>query len=204
MKKAGTVLLVLALTSFIISTKAFGQAGGPLWTVDENGPALLNGPIVGFANGSYKVDPISGLMGWYYPLGPSVPGDLVLQEPPNTNAFSDILRFDGNGVFFFSDAEAGETNLDKADVFQLPPLNNSPNYVTIFRLENGPEGNNGFLWTPGPGQPGFDTSGALPGLSYNIISDAVPEPRTFVLLAAGLWLILWQRSRGYRIQPQRA
>jgi hypothetical protein len=203
MKKAGTVLLVLTLTSMITATTAFAQAGGPVWTVDENGPALLNGPLVGFANGSYKVDPISGLMGWYYPLGPSIPGDLVLQEPPSTNAFSDILRFDGNGVFFFSDAEAGETNLDKADVFQLPPLVTSPNYITIFRVENGPEGNNGFLWTPGPGQPGFDTSGQLAGLSYNIISDAVPEPQGFVLLAAGLWLLVWQKARAQRLHFRR-
>src|SRR5215475_10386613 len=105
MKKAGTVLLVLTLTAFITATTALGAAGGPVWTVDENGPALLNGPIVGFANGAYKVDPISGLTGWYYPLGPSTPCDLVLIEPivGNTNTVSDLLRFDGQGVFFFSE-----------------------------------------------------------------------------------------------------
>ncbi len=197
MKKAGTVLLVLTLIAVATTTTVLGQ---PVWTVDENGPALLNGgPIVGFANGSYKLDPISGLMGWYYPLGPSTPGDLVLQEPPNTNSFSDILRFDGNGVFFFSDAEAGETNLDKADVFQLPPLVTNPNYITIFRVETGVEGNNGFFWAPGPGQPGFDASGQLPGLAYNIISDAVPEPQAVVLLAAGLWLFVWRKAKAHYV-----
>ena len=196
MKKAGTAVLVLTLTIFITAITAIGQ---PVWTVDENGPALLGGgPIVGFANGGYKLDPVSGLMGWYYPLGPSVPGDLVLSEPPNTNIFSDILRFDGNGVFFFSDAEAGQTNLDKADVFQLPPVGNNPQGPTIFRVETGIEGNNGFFWAPGPGQPGFDLSGQLNGLAYNIISDAVPEPRITSLLLASVGLFAWRRAMARR------
>jgi len=195
MKKAGTAVLVLAIATFITAMTALGQ---PVWTVDENGPALLGGgPIVGFANGGYKVDPVSGLLGWYYPLGPSVPGDLVLSEPPNTNIFSDILRFDGNGVFFFSDAEPGETNLDKADVFQMPVPGN-PQGPTIFRVETGVEGNNGFFWAPGPGQPGFDLSGQLNGLAYNIISDAVPEPKAILLLTAGLCVLLWRRTRTER------
>jgi len=199
MKKAGTVLLALTLSTIITATTALGQAGGPVWTLDENGPALLNGPLVGFANGAPKLDPISGLVGWYYPLGPSLPGDLVLQEPPQTNAISDILRFDGQGVFFFSDREAGETNADHADVFQMPALNNT-NGPTIFRLEVGPEGNNGFFWTPAPGQPGFDTSGALPGLSYNIISDAVPEPNTvsLVLMAGAILTLRALRKEEHR------
>ena len=193
MKKA---LLVLTLTTLINVATAFGQGGGPVWTVDENGPALLTGPVAGFANGAYKVDPISGLVGWYYPLGPSVPGDLVLLEPPNTNTVSDLLRFDGQGVFFFSDAEAGETNLDHADVFQMPVPGN-PQGPTIVRFENGQEGNNGFFCAPGPGQPGFDTSGLLPGLSYNIISD-VPEPGSLTLAFAGAVTLamLGLRQRG--------
>jgi len=177
MKKLIVVLLGLALTSTIAVTTARGQANGPLWTLDENGPALLNGgPIVGYANGSYKLDPASGITGWYYPLGPSVPGDLLLFE--NTNTFSDLLRFDGNGVFFFSDREATDLNPDKADVFVMPQPFGS-NIVSL--LEIGPEGNNGALYFPSPGGPGFDASGALPGLGYNIISD-VPEPGSAAFL----------------------
>ena len=187
MKKTRTVLLLSVLTTFIGVISARPAA---IWTVDENGPALLSGAIVGYANGFYRVDPVSGLLGWYYPLGPSVAGDLWLQEPPNTNVFSDLLRFDGQGVFFFSDLEPGEINPDHADVPQLPPFNPNPNVPTIFRLEVGPEGNNGFLWAPGPGQPGFDTSGVLPGVAYNIISDAVPEPNSLILISiAGTGLI---------------
>jgi hypothetical protein len=181
MKKTSTMLLVLVLTSIVTVTTALGQAG-PTWKVDENGPALLSGPVAGFANGAYKLDPISGLTGWYYPLGPSTPGDLILIEPlvGNTNTITDLLRFDGQGVFFFSDLEPGQLNPDKADVPQIPnPV--SPSFV---RGEIGPEGNNGALWVPAAGQPGFDLSGQLPGLSYNIISDAVPEPNSVVLLLA--------------------
>ena len=189
MKKTGTMLFVLIFTSLVTVTTAPGQAAGSTWRVDENGPALLSGQIAGFANGSYKLDPLSGLMGWYYPLGPSTSDDLILIEPlvGNTNTVSDLLRFDGQGVFFFSDLEPGELNPDKADVLQIPPPVN-PFFV---RNEVGIEGNNGALWVPGPGQPGFDASGVLPGLQYNIISDAVPEPNSVVLFltAAGIWVL---------------
>jgi len=189
MKKASTMLLVLIFTSIVTVTTALGQVAS-VWRVDENGPALLSGSIAGFANGSYKLDPKSGIMGWYYPLGPSTPGDLLLIEPlvGNTNTVSDLLRFDGNGVFFFSDLEPGELNPDKADVPQIPnPVN--PFFV---RNEVGPEGNNGAFWTPGPGQPGFDLSGSLPGLGYNIISD-VPEPNSVALYLAVAGLLALRR-----------
>jgi hypothetical protein len=192
MKKASTMLLVLIFTSIVTVTTALGQTG-PTWRVDENGPALLNGPITGFANGSYKLDPISGIMGWYYPLGPSTPGDLLLIEPlvGNTNTFSDLLRFDGNGVFFFSELEPGELNPDKADVPQIP----NPVGAIIVRSEIGPEGNNGALWTPAAGQPGFDLSGSLPGLSYNIISDMVPEPNSVALFLASAGVLASRHLR---------
>jgi hypothetical protein len=186
MKKTSTMFLIVLLTSIVTVTTALGQPAS-IWRVDENGPALLSGTVAGFANGSYKVDPISGLTGWYYPLGPSTPGDLLLIEPlvGNTNTISDLLRFDGQGVFFFSDLEPGEVNPDKADVPQIP----NPVGAIFVRSEVGPEGNNGAIWTPGPGQPGFDQSGLLPGLSYNIISDAVPEPNSVALFLAAAALL---------------
>jgi hypothetical protein len=116
----------------------------------------------------------------HYPLGPSIPGDVLLFE--NTNTFSDVLRFDGNGVFFFSEREPNELNPDKADVFVLPQPFGS-NIVSL--IEIGPEGQNGALYFPGPGRPGFDTSGLLPGLGYNIISD-VPDPGSAVFLLGAM------------------
>ena len=93
--------------------------------------------------------------------------------------------FDGAGVYFFSELEPNETNLDSADVAVLPqPIN------PVVLIEAGPEGNNGVLYIPISGQPGYDTSGVLPGIGYNIVSD-VPEPAAATLLLAGtsLWLL---------------
>ena len=144
MKKLLVVLLGLALTSILTATTARSQSN--VWTLDENGPAFLSGTIVGYANGSQKVDPLSGILGWYYPLGPSIPGDLLLFE--TTNKFSDLLRFDGHGVFFFSERETNEITADLADVFVLPqPF--GTNIVSL--LEFGPEGKNGALYFPTPG-----------------------------------------------------
>jgi len=166
------------------------------WTIDENGPAVLSGgALAGYSNGHYQVDPISGITGWYYGLGGTninVAGDVVLLEPQApAGTISDLLRFDGDGVYFFSDLEPNETNPDKADV---PVIPQAINPVVLYEV--GPEGDNGALYIPGPGQPGYDLSGILPGIGYNIISD-VPEPAsaTLLLAGAGLWLLKSSRRR---------
>jgi hypothetical protein len=115
-----------------------------------------------------------------------VAGDVVLLEPDApTGTISDLLRFDGNGVYFFSELEPNETNPDMADVPIIPPAINP-----VVLMEVGSEGNNGVLYIPGPGQPGYDLSGVLPGIRYDIISD-IPEPASATLLLAGvgLWLL---------------
>jgi hypothetical protein len=190
MKKLTQLSLALAVIWTIAATSALGQTN-QIWTLDENGPALLSGPISGYSNGSYQFDPQSGLTGWYYSLGgpgANVPGDLMLLEP-GTGAYSDLLRFDGAGVFFFSDLEAGELNPDMADVSILPNPNNP-----VILTEIGPEGNNGVLYTPGPTDPGFDLTGLLPGLQYNIISD-IPEPSTIALAGLGVAVLIVFRRR---------
>ena len=200
MKRKTTTKVLLALASILTlkATIAFAQPfPGATWTIDENGPALLGGPIAGYSSGAYKLDPSSGTVGWYYPLAgsgaPSAPGDVVLMEPQApTGTISDLLRFDGQGgVFFFSDLEPGDPNPDKADVPVIPqPIN------PVIINEVGPEGNNGALYAPLPGQPGYDVSGIFPGIQYNIISD-VPEPASGALVLAGtaLWLLKGARRK---------
>jgi hypothetical protein len=201
MKKLTGILLALALTSTVNLTTARGQTNS-LWTIDENGPALFAGGIVGignvggYSNGAYQTDPVSGLVGWYYPLlGPNFPtlaGDVLLLEPlAPTNTVSDLLRFDGKGgVYFFSDLEPGEPNPDHADVPFMPnPID------PVILTEVGPEGNNGAFYLPGPGMPGFDATGqVLGGLAYNFISE-VPEPPAFALAGLGVAAMLILRRR---------
>ena len=191
------VVAVAANLSFMptaVSAQVLGPFPNETWDIDENGPALLNdGPLVGYSNGRYQVDPVSGIVGWYYFLGGTnmnVAGDVVLLEPQApAGTISDLLRFDGSGVYFFSDLDPNETNPDKADVPVIPqPIN------PVILTEVGPEANNGVLYIPISGQSGYDVSGILPGIRYNIISD-VPEPASATLFLAGASLWLLNRDR---------
>src|SRR5439155_22168249 len=118
-----------------------------------------------------------------------VDGDIAMIEAP-TDAISDLLRFAQGKLYFFSDHEPNDPNPDPADV-GIPPLGAA---FVLNLLEvgpnggPGPEGNNGALYLPLPGQPGFDSSGTWPGVMYNFISD-VPEPGSLALLlsGAGIW-----------------
>ena len=195
MKTHIKTLLAIAGISTFVFTSAFAQPyPNAVWTIDENGngsfyappPPGGGSPVIGYSNGHLQMDPISGITGLYYNFGPaSQAGDVVLLEPgAPSGPPSDLLRFDGQGgVYFFSDLDGPP--FDLADVPVMPqPIN------PVFINEVGPEGNNGAFYTPLAGQPGFDTTGLLPNVSYNIISD-VPEPAsaTLLLAGAGLWLL---------------
>ena len=192
-------LLALTVTSTLAVTAALGNpfVDGVI-NAPESGVAsysftdATNGSShMGQITGSLGVDPISQLTTLCYRLNSTLPylpldGDVLLLETVvgNTNQLpSDLLRFVNGNLYFFSDFEPNDPNPGPADV-GLPPLTINP----VFLLETGPEGNNGALYTPLPGQPGFDPSGNFPGLTYNFISD-VPEPGSLSLLlvGAGVW-----------------
>lgn len=125
-------------------------------------------------------------------------GDVRLLEPGGgTNeVFSDLIRFNPatNGtdyLVFYSGLTLGEPpDGDKADT-GLP----SQFYSNLIELsEIGAEGNNGVVYTPVAGQPGFDTTGTY-AITYNIISD-VPEPSVFALAGLGAAaLLVFHRRR---------
>jgi hypothetical protein len=107
-------------------------------------------------------------------------GDLGILEPSSTTCTaatcSDAMRFitvAGTSVMrYYSDREANEA-LDLADS-GLPSNFNAGAFVS----EVGPEGNNGFMFVAGSGNP-------LITNFYVGISD-VPEPATIALLATGI------------------
>jgi hypothetical protein len=208
-KKPGVhsiLVLMAALLLFGLSSSVLAQGNNPLITVNEtgNGTLLFPGSPIIPTNGVPQADPGPGGLPnalTYNLLGPPslVAGDLMLIEPP-TGALSDIIRFNPAGtasgypasLVFYSDIEPGELpNL--ADIGF--PVSRYTNIVTFMEL--GPEGDNGFVYTPTANQPGF-----VPGFSvtYDIISDApAPEPTTALLVLPAMGLI-WLRLRGRKVR----
>jgi hypothetical protein len=174
---------------------AFAQAGGGILTFNENGIATLNNapyPSLGLINDPTGGSPTGKVLA--YPLqGLVTPGDVGLLEPnsPTTGELSDLVRFfnpAGGGqslLLFYSAVDPGDPTTSLADV-GIPP---APNAILI--NETGVEEiNTSAIWTPLPGQPGFDTTGIIG--TYDIISDQpAPEPGSGALLLGGLGLFAW-------------
>lgn len=172
-------------------------------TVDENGHGnLANGNGVTMLPTAMQADPGPGGLPsalTYDLLNPPglTAGDFLLVEPGLNGEVSDIVRFNpseigpggGTGsLVFYSDIFDGSDSL--ADTgFPTTLYDNN-----LARVEVGPEGANGFTYTPTTGEPGF-VAGAAGTVSYVIQSDT-PEPGALTLLglAAGAGL-LRRRSR---------
>lgn len=179
------------------ATSVFGVPG-VLFTFDENGNGNLDGQPV---RGQMAPDPSGGLAAnvliYQLPFL-AMPGDVGLLEPgQSSSAPSDLVRFfnpagaNFSFVIFYSDISP----TDPPDALADTGLPVSPNAILINEL--GPEGNNGAVWIPLPGQPGADPTGAQ--ITYNIISD-VPEPGSMLLagLSGGLLLLMKVRRQDRR------
>ena len=111
------------------------------------------------------------------------PGDVILRETVG-GPVSDVIRFNtantGRLVFYSDSADGVDALADTG--FPTAFYTNTVTFVEV-----GPEGNNGFTYTPTAGQPGFVTGAGGP-VTYVIVSDsaAVPEPATLLLLGSGL------------------
>jgi hypothetical protein len=191
MKIVARHIIMATVTGMIAAATTSAFAQYKVVTFDENGNGNYNNLPLPFA---LAVEPISGQTTLMYTLPfVTIPGDVQLFETPGVNPGSDIIRFDGQGhAFFFSDFETTDVPpFDLADGQLPPPI---AALQRVFILENGPEGANGAVYTPGSTDPGFELSGPLH--QYNIISDAVvPEPSTGLLAGLGGFLLWALRSR---------
>src|ERR1700730_4129589 len=196
-KKAarGVVLKVILISTFsgllATSAKADLVNGNILITADEN----CHGTINGFAGLSplpcgFQNDPgpggLNGVM-TYNLLNPPglVAGDVLLTE---SGGILDVVRFNpgenSGSLVFYSDNLDGFDSL--ADTTGPPRLSYN-NFVLVPEL--GTEANNGAIYTPLAGQPGFVAGASAPG-TYDLISAGVgapvPEPGTLTLFGSGL------------------
>jgi hypothetical protein len=161
-------------------------------SVDENAHGqIVSGGGTFPTPGAFKADPGPGGLPnvlTYDLLNPPslVAGDVLMQEGVG-GPILDVVRFNPAGtggagypasLVFYSDNTDGVDAL--ADT-PSPPTATYPNTVTI--QEVGPEGNNGAVYVPVAGQPGF-VAGFV--TTYNLVSDGtIPEPTTLALVTLG-------------------
>jgi len=175
------------------------------FTVDENGNGFASGGPFGTSTPlthSLAPDPaLGGLNSLTYTLGeiPIIPGDLMMTESNPTllgpaATVSDIVRFNTPGpstLTFYSDTTPPVDSI--ADT-GFPAIT----AVAVVLPEVGPEGNNGLIYTPMSGQPGFSFDPAF-AITYDLVSDGtVPLPTALPLFATGiggLGLLGWRRKR---------
>lgn len=186
MRKSVKIVAALGFASLVTVTTTLGQ---PLLRFDEYGNSLWAGAPG--PPGVVLPDPLSGIPTLSYALPPGIlgnPGDIVLFEDSQHTIISDVIRFPGNGRFwFFSDQNDAPEPGVLADA-PFPPLP-GPLPMALF-TEVGPElGPNGlFGYVPGAGGIGGDP--AFPTLTYDFISDGVvPEPNSLMLLLNGVGIL---------------
>jgi hypothetical protein len=163
-------------------------------TVDENGNGLFTN-TAGFSRTlpfALQADPLPGgftalTYSLLNPPGLTV-GDLVIEEP-GASFPGDVVRFnpdetcaDGTKgcLVFYS-----EMPVDSLADTGLPRI-----FFPVVTEDLGQ-----VIYTPTAGQPGF-VAGAAGPVTYDIISDPVPEPTTLALLGSGLFGLVMRRRRG--------
>lgn len=199
-----SILAGLAVAAWLLMTGGEARAQFAVTiTFDENGHGTFTN-TTGFNSTllfALQPDPgpggLAGALTYDLQNPPGlVAGDLIMLEPGGGGAISDIIRFNPNEVgagggtgalVFYSDNVDGKDSL--ADIGFPTAL--YANNLTV--TEVGPEGNNGFTYTPTAGQPGF-VAGAGGPVTYVIKSDVLPEPSSIALGGIGAVALLVGRT----------
>jgi len=190
-------LFALLCFALVITIPQAHAAGIPInITVDEFGNGTSDAGGLHVLPAGLVGDPSGGLGSpvLVYALGfTPVAGDLRIDETEPVGVapvISDIVRFFGSFMIFYSD------NGDGVDALADTGLPGSLSTNLVSGLEVGPEGANGFVYTPTAGQPGYISTDFTP--TYNITSDSsVPEPGVMGLMTlglAGLGLLKFKRQ----------
>jgi len=209
LKKGYLAVALAAGLSLFLGGRASAQFSVTI-KVDENGRGTFTNTAGFFSTLSAAMLPDPGPGGLpaaltYDLLNPPglTAGDLIIREL-GSQSISDIIRFNPNQIgpgggtgtlVFYSDSY--DTPLALADTGFPTALYTNTLTVT----EVGPEGNNGFTYTPTAGQPGF-VGGAGGPVTYVIQSDLrtspVPAPPAVVLAGLGAGCVALRRYVGRR------
>jgi hypothetical protein len=193
-------LLILALVAGLISvgSGAFAQFRGadPLIVVDENGNSLIQFPDGPPSSLDFAVTSDPGPGGQSnvltYDLGgpPDLTaGDVILTEPGDASVTSDIIRFNPAGtgdnpnydasLLIYSDEDDKTLSLADGPF----PTDLYANQLTL--PEEGSEGDDGILYEPTPGQPGFVDGFQATYLVFSDGTFAAPEPSSVAVFGIG-------------------
>ena len=147
--------VTLCAWCILVGVGVGSSAFAKLLTFDEFGNSSIG-------QATRKADPGPGgqssVLTYVLPFS-GVQGDVVLTENGDGE---DLLRFNGDGTLLFYSSNLNGT---PAPADGPAPDSLYPNPVLI--PEVGSAGNDGAVYTPSPGQPGYDVSGP----SYRFISD---------------------------------
>jgi hypothetical protein len=176
-KRAPTLSLVTALVIFA-PRPGLADLLTPV-IIDENGNGMADFiSLSAFIGNDPGPGGLNNVLIYQLPYA-GVQGDVAVTDTsPDCNGCTlDYIRFNGDGTLIFYSDNA--PTFDSLADSPSPPGGSYLNQQTV--LEIGPEDNNFALYTPLPGQPGYDGTFHP---AYTFISDSatVPEAGTLALL----------------------